>query len=148
MIREGVQLPEGVQEKIPALIEGLEEDQDIAALFLFGSLAYGNLKPLSDLDFGLLLASSMGKKHRFQKHLDLMGFFNDFFKTDEIDLIDMRGVPPRIAFNILKTGKLLICNDSSELIDFQEDTVRKHLDFKYVRDRFDDVFLEGIGYHG
>jgi len=148
MIREGVQLPEGVQEKIPALIEHLKENQDIAALFLFGSLAHDNLRPLSDLDFGLLLSSSMDKKHRFQKLLDLMGFFNDFFKTDEIDLIDMRGVPFRIAFNILKTGKLLICNDSSELIDFQEDTVRKHLDFKHVRERFDDVFLEGIGYHG
>ena len=148
MIREGVKLPEGVQEKIPELMEHLRVDQDIAALFLFGSLAHGNLNPMSDLDFGLLLSSSMDKNLHFQKLLDLMGFFNDFFKTDEIDLIDMRGVPPRIAFNILRTGKLLFCNDPSALIDFQEDTIRKHLDFKYLRDRFDGVFLEGIGYHG
>lgn len=148
MIREGTKLPEGIDEKIPDLSAQLKEDQDIAALFLFGSFATGNLKPLSDLDFGLLLSDRMDKASRFQKLLDLLGFFNDFFKTDEIDLIDMRDVPARIAFNILKTGKLLFCRDPSALIDFQEDTVRKHLDFKYVRARFDEVFLEGIGYHG
>jgi predicted nucleotidyltransferase len=148
VIREGVKLPKGVEGKIPVLIEHLKEDQDITALFLFGSLAHGNLKPLSDLDFGLLLSDRMDKKLRFQKLLDLLGFFNSFFKTDEIDLIDMRGVSPRIAFNILKSGKLLVCNDPSELIDFQENTIRKHLDFKCLRDSFDDVFLEGIGFHG
>lgn len=148
MIREGVKLPGNVERKIPDLNECLKGDRDISALFLFGSLADGNLKPLSDLDFGLLLSGRMDEKQRFEKLLELMGLFNDFFKTDEIDLIDMRGVSPRIAFNILKTGKLLFCNDPSALIDFQEDVVRKHLDFKYLRDRFDDVFLEGIGYHG
>lgn len=148
MIREGVKLPGNVERKIPGLNECLKGDRDISALFLFGSLADGNLKPLSDLDFGLLLSGRMDKQRRFEKLLELMGLLNDFFKTDEIDLIDMRGVSPRIAFNILKNGKLLFCNDPSVLIDFRENVVRKHLDFKYLRDRFDDVFLEGIGYHG
>jgi len=148
MIREGVKLPEGVQQKIPDLARNLSPDKDVISLYAFGSLTHDTLKPLSDLDFGILLTDRIDKKQRFQKLLDLIGYFTGFLKTEEIDLIDMRDVSPRIAFNILKSGKLLICNDPSELIDFQENTVRKHLDFKCLRDSFDDVFLEGIGFHG
>jgi uncharacterized protein len=148
MIREGVKLPEGVQQKIPDLARNLSPDKDVISLYAFGSLTHDTLKPLSDLDFGILLTDRIDKKQRFQKLLDLIGYFTGFLKTEEIDLIDMRDVSPRIAFNILKSGTLLICNDPSELIDFQENTVRKHLDFKCLRDSFDDVFLEGIGFHG
>jgi predicted nucleotidyltransferase len=148
MIREGVKLPEGVQQKIPDLARNLSPDKDVISLYAFGSLTHDTLKPLSDLDFGILLTDRIDKKQRFQKLLDLIGYFTGFLKTEEIDLIDIRDVSPRIAFNILKSGKLLICNDPSELIDFQENTVRKHLDFKCLRDSFDDVFLKGIGFHG
>ena len=119
MIREGVKLPEGVQQKIPDLARNLSRDKDVISLYAFGSLTHDALKPLSDLDFGILLTDRMDKKQRFQKLLDLIGYFTGFLKTEEIDLIDMRDVSPRIAFNILKSGKLLICNDPSVLIDFQ-----------------------------
>ena len=148
MIREGFKLPEGVHRKIPELVRSFSRDKDIVALYAFGSLAHDALKPLSDLDFGMLLSERMDKSQRFQKNLDLIGLFTDFFKTEEIDLINMRDAAPRIAYNIMKTGKLLICNDKSELINFREQTVKFYIDFKNLRDRFDAEFLMGIGYHG
>jgi UTP:GlnB (protein PII) uridylyltransferase len=39
---------------------------DMVALFAFGSLAKNTLKPLSDLDFGILLNSRLRKKQRFE----------------------------------------------------------------------------------
>ena len=148
MIREGVKLPEKVQNKIPDLVRSVASDKDIVALFAFGSLARNALKPMSDLDFGVLLSFRLDKNERFKKHIELIKLFTDFLKTDEIDLIEMNDVPPRIAFQILKTGKLLFCNDRTTLIDFRERLIKTFLDFKPVREAFDSVFLKGIGYHG
>lgn len=43
---------------------------------------------------------------------------------------------------------MLLSNNGLELANFYEQLVKKYLDFKYMRDAFDTVFLEGIGYHG
>jgi uncharacterized protein len=148
MIREGQQLPENVTDRIPLLIEQIEKDTDIVALYAFGSLATGDLKPLSDLDFGILVSSKLGKKKRFDKHLDLIGKFNEVFRTDEVDLVIMNDAPMRFSHNIIKSGKLLYCSNRTELSNFIEKTIKLYLDFRYFRDAFDDTFLKGIGYSG
>jgi predicted nucleotidyltransferase len=148
MIREGVKLPKGIQNRIPELIELIGSDKDIVALYSFGSLARNKLNPLSDLDFGILLSSRMDKKQRYEKHLDLIGTFTSVLKTDEIDLIILNQATTRFAFQILKTGKLLFCNDRPTLIKFCEHVVKYYLDFKVLRDTFDEAFLKGVGYHG
>ena len=50
--------------------------------------------------------------------------------------------PLEIAFQILKTGKLLFCNDRAALTDFRERLVKMYLDFKPVREAFDLGFSE------
>ena len=148
MIREGRKLPLDVQTKVGEIIQFVEADPDVTALYAFGSLASGVLKPLSDLDFGVLLDARLDNKQRFDKHLELIGVFNDTFRTDEIDLIIMNDAPIRMVFQILKTGRMLTCRDSGALIDFRDCLVKNYIDFKFMRDEFDAVFLEGIGYHG
>lgn len=148
MIREGRKLPPDVQEKIPEIIQVVETDSDVSALFAFGSLAAGTLKPMSDMDFGILLNDRLDKEQRFAKHIELIGVFNSTFRTDEIDLIVMNDAPIPMTFQILKTGKMLSCRDVGALTAFRERQVKKYLDFKCMRDAFDAVFLEGIGYHG
>jgi predicted nucleotidyltransferase len=148
MIREGHKLPEDVIDRIPVLIERIEKDTDIVALYTFGSLATGDLKPLSDLDFGILVSCKLDKKERFDKHLDLIGKFNEVFKTDEVDLVMMNDAPMRFSHNIFKSGDLIHCGNSRELADYIEKTVKLYLDFRFFRDAFDDSFLKGIGYSG
>ena len=148
MIREKPKLPHNILRRIPKLVTSLADDKDIVALYSFGSLAQNALKPLSDLDFGILLSSRMGKKECFDKHLKLVGLFTESIQTEEIDLVFMNHAPSNIAFQIVKTGKLLLCNDRRALIDFREQLVMSYLDFKFVRDAFDSAFLKGVGYHG
>jgi predicted nucleotidyltransferase len=148
MIREGHKLPEDVTDRIPVLIEQIEKDPDIMALYAFGSLATGDFKPLSDLDFGILVSGKLDKQKRFDKHIELIGKFNEVLKTDEVDLVMMNDAPMRFAYNIIKSGKLIHCGDSTELTDFIEKTVKLYLDFRFFRDAFDDTFLKGIGYSG
>lgn len=148
MIREGVKLPKDVQNRIPELVNVLACDKDVVALYAFGSLAKNSLKPLSDLDFGFLIDSRLNKRQRSDKHLALIGLFTDTLKTEEIDVINMRDAPHRIAFQILKTGTLLFCSDKLALTDFREVMIKSYLDFKHAINAFDAVFLRGIGYHG
>jgi len=148
MIREGHKLPKNVIDRIPELIEQIKKDTDVVALFSFGSLATGGLKPLSDLDFGILVSGKLDKQERFDKHLDLIGIFNNFFQTDEVDLIMMNDAPMRFCHNIIKSGKLLYCSSQKELAEFVEKTIKLYLDFRFFRDAFDDAFLKGIGYSG
>jgi len=148
MIREGRKLPGDVTDRIPVLIEQIEKDRDIVALYAFGSLAAADLKPLSDLDFGILVSGKLDKQKRFDKHLDLIGKFNDVLKTEEVDLVMMNDAPMRFSHNIIKSGKLLYCRSKIELADFIEKTIKLYLDFRFFRDAFDDTFLKGIGYSG
>jgi predicted nucleotidyltransferase len=148
MIREGHKLPEDVIDQIPVLIEQIEKDTDIVSLYAFGSLATGDLKPLSDLDFGILVSGKLDKQERFNKHLDLIGIFNEVLKTDEVDLVLMNDASMRFCHNIIKSGKLLYCSSKTELLDFIEKTIKLYLDFRFFRDAFDDTFLKGIGYSG
>jgi hypothetical protein len=77
-----------------------------------------------------------------------VGLFIESLQTEEIDLVLMNHAPSNIAFQIVKTGKLLLCNDRRALIDFREQLVMSYLDFKFVREAFDSAFLKGVGYHG
>lgn len=148
MIREGKKLPLDVKNKVPEIIKAVEADPFVIALYAFGTLATGILKPLSDLDFGILLDDRLDKNQRFEKHIELIGKFNDTFRTDEIDLIILNDSPNRMAFQILKTGKMLACKNIAALTDYRECLVKNYLDFKFMRYSFDAAFLEGIGYHG
>lgn len=146
MIREGKKIPSDVKENIPVIVEKLSPDREITALYVFGSLAKGVLKPLSDLDFGILLSGKLTKKNRFTKHLYLIGIFSDIFHTEEIDIVIMNDAPLHFCYNIIRSGKLLLVNNKKEFIDFHELVVKKYLDFSYYQNEFDDAFLKGIGY--
>lgn len=148
MIREGRKLSPLVTDRIPVIVEEVYKDSAVVALFSFGSLSKGTLRPLSDLDFSVLVSNNLDPTERFEKHLNLIGLFNQVLKTDEIDLVLLNDVPIGFSFNIIFSGRLLYCRNSPELNDFIAKTIKFYLDFKFFRDEFDRAFLEGIGYHG
>jgi len=148
MIRDGIKLQGNILERLPALIQAVKQHFEIVAFYSFGGAAKNELKPLSDLDFAILLSKQLTKRQRFDKHLELIGIFNNLFRTDEIDLIILNDAPLRFCFTILTTGKLLYFRNKDDLIDFRDQVLKYYLDFKYFRDSFDKVFLEGVGYDG
>ena len=148
MIRDGIKLKINVLERLPDLIQAVKQHSDVVALYSFGSVAKKELRPLSDLDFAILLSFRLTRRQRFEKHLGLIGIFNTIFRTDEIDLTILNNAPFRFCFVVLKTGKLLYYKNKAELIDFRDQVIKNYLDFKYFRDSFDHAFLKGIGYNG
>jgi predicted nucleotidyltransferase len=148
MIRDGHKLPPHIKTKIPELLDRVAEKSEVVALYAFGSLASGDLKPLSDLDFGILISRMLDKQKRFDDHLDLLGTFNQVLGTDEVDLVMMNDAPMRFSYNIIKSGKLIYCRNITELAEFIEKTIKFYLDFQFFRNAFDNAYLKGIGYSG
>jgi predicted nucleotidyltransferase len=148
MIREGKKLPDNILERVPKVVEAVKLHPEVLALYAFGSVAKKELKPLSDLDFAILLSNQMNRRQRFEKSLDLIGLFNSVFHTDEIDLIILNDAALRFCHTILKTGKLLYFKDEADLIDLCEHVVKNYIDFRYFRDSFNKTFIQGIGYDG
>lgn len=147
MIKEK-NLPPGIMEKIPLLVEALRRREDVIALFFFGSLANHKLKPLSDLDMALFLQEDMSKDRLFSRELDLMSLIAETLGTEEFDLIILNSAPLRFAHQILKSGKRIFVKDQKKLADFQEAVIKKYIDFKYYREQFDKEFLKGLKLHG
>ncbi|MBW2642336.1 MAG: nucleotidyltransferase domain-containing protein [Deltaproteobacteria bacterium] len=148
MIRDGIKLDNNVLERLPGLIQAIKQHSEVIALYSFGSAVNNELKPLSDLDFAILLSGQLNRQQRFKKHLELIGIFNTVFSTDEIDLTILNDAAFRFSFVVLKTGRLLYYRNKAELVDFRDQVVKNYLDFKYFRDSFDHTFLKGIGYNG
>ena len=148
MIREGRKIPVDAPKKIPEMVDLLSADPDVIALYAFGGLAKGQLKPLSDLDIAVMVSNMLTNTERFEKQLQLLSTLNRFFRTDEIDLVLLNDASPRFAHSILRDGKLLFCRDFKVLVNFTEYIRKRYFDFIYYRDCFDEVFLKGIGYCG
>jgi len=148
MIRNGIRLQGNVLERLPDLIQTLKQHSEVIAFYSFGSAVRNELKPLSDLDFAILLSSRLTKRQRFDKHLELIGIFNNVFRSDEIDLIILNGLPLHLCYTVLKTGELLYFRKKDDLVDLRDQVLKYYLDFKYFRDSFDKTFLKGIGYNG
>jgi len=137
-------LPENILEKL-TLLEQLKKDNRISALFLFGSIAKGELHPLSDLDIAVLIDKSFSKNELFSIHLEIIGEVLELLSINEVDVQLLNTAPPRFAHNILSTGKLVFCNNKNHLIDFTERNTLQYLDFKFYRDQFNYYFQQGIG---
>jgi predicted nucleotidyltransferase len=75
LIREGQKLSPDAAAQIPELLDRISKESENVGLYAFGSLTSGDLKSLSDLDFGLLVSRKLDKQKRFDKRLDLIGVF-------------------------------------------------------------------------
>ena len=77
MIKEGKKIRiDDIPVMLSKAIDILSKETLIICLYVFGNLASGTLKPLSDLDFGVLFSYGLNRDERFRKHLELIGILN------------------------------------------------------------------------
>jgi len=114
----------------PKLIKMFKQDEDVIAVYLFGSYATGNIGPLSDVDIAVLLYSKFPSESYFDKELYLLLKASDILRTDEVDLVILNRALFSFAYNILRENKLLFCRNDLERVKFQTKIVDGYLDFK------------------
>ena len=119
-----------------ALVERLEE-APVSLALLFGSYATGNATPGSDIDIGVVYDETL--EEVTDVHLSLVADLIRILGRDDIDVVRLTSVDPRIAVEALETGRLLVgsSEDATRLRDRLE-TARKDQE-DLVQHRIEDA---------
>lgn len=116
----------------------------IAAIYLFGSQARGDVGPLSDYDFAVLFDGHAAESRFFDLKLKIMGELSSCFKTDRVDLVVLNQAPSNLAMKVIAEGVVIGCRDDRQRIDFEVKTMRVYLDREYYEERYNTTMHQQI----
>ena len=91
-----------------------EESSGVASAYLFGSHAEGRAHRESDVDVGVLLHYGVYStaRARFDARVRLSARIAAALRVDQVDLVVLNDVPPRLARRIVTEGRRVFCADS------------------------------------
>jgi uncharacterized protein len=125
------------------LIAFLKTQPDIAAAYLFGSLAQGRATPRSDIDLAILLKQDPRLLERaFERQLKLMDEFRRFADR-EVDVVILNTAPPVLKDQVLRYGRRIYEHDRLTRVEFEVRAGQAYADAIPVYDFFTQaVFTE------
>lgn len=104
---------------------------EVAAAYVFGSVARGQARPDSDLDVGLVFAR---RNEDVRDHLDLIAQLADGISRlighERVDLVVLEPQGPIFCHKVLCDGRLIYEGDRDRRIDFESETIVRALDFR------------------
>jgi hypothetical protein len=115
----------GKNKKVPddvalgAVLEEIRSKDSVIAIILFGSVARGQARPISDIDLCIITKKEITEPEQ----IDLLSY-----GSEKIDVSLFRDLPPTIRFRVIKEGKTLFCRDPLAHHRIKVDTVREYLD--------------------
>lgn len=115
-----------------ALIDTLADEEAVAAVYLFGSLARGTAGALSDIDVGVLLRPAHDDPHLCDRAMDALC---RRLRTSRVDVIALADAPMPLRYHAVRDGSVVVCRDAATLERFVAESVLQYLDFKPLRDR-------------
>ncbi len=111
----------------------LARHPQIAAAWLFGSVARGEARPDSDLDVAILLRDEPSDAPQRWLH-DLVAELERFSPSGRVDLVLLGRQGPVFRHRILAQGTLVHDADREARFAFEERTTRDYLDWKPTHD--------------
>ena len=126
------------------LINYLRTQPDIAAEYLFGSLATGRATPQSDIDIAVLLMPVPDDPvELLNRQLELADQLRRFSDRD-MDVVILNKVPLILRRQVLAHGRLLYQGDRNTRADFEVQTGKEYADLKPMYDFFKETLFEEI----
>lgn len=120
-------IPSDIYERLPRVAEALEQDPRVVFAYLFGGVAAGDIKPLSDIDIALYLNCL---DDLAEVKLALFQRLSDILSTSEIDLVILNTAPVSLAGRILQKRQLLVDKEPFCRHLFESRTLREFFDFR------------------
>ncbi len=102
---------------------------EIAAIYLFGSVAEGHAGPLSDLDVGVLLAEPAARSSLMDRRLALIADVSHACRRPDVDVVILNEAPPLLAYEVVGRGTLLFERDRDQRVAFEARAAGQYLDF-------------------
>lgn len=119
-------------EKYKEVVEGLltkvRQDEDVLAVFLFGSVARKEQTPLSDMDICLVLTP---QSTPFET-LVLSRKRLDYLKHTLLDIQIFQQLPLYVRRRVLKEGQILFVRNETLLYELAFRTAQAFEDFKHI----------------
>jgi predicted nucleotidyltransferase len=124
----------GSKKQLSKIIEDAKKDDEVLALFLFGSTTRKENHKNSDIDICLvLMPRSFTPKELSQKKLEYLKSFN-------LDIHIFQQLPINIKKRVIKEGKVLHCKDEDTLYEVTFTVIREFSDFEHIyRDYLKEV---------
>jgi predicted nucleotidyltransferase len=119
-------LPKNITTLLPRAESYLRSRSDIAFAYLFGSLAKGDPKPLSDVDIAIYLSQ---ENNIVERKLEILGQLMDLLETEEVDLVILNTTHLALKMKILEARKVLLDNLPFIRHCYESLTMREYFDF-------------------
>ncbi len=132
-------------------VEGLKRRISDAALgqgqvrlvYLFGSLAGGQVGPLSDADLAVLLAPGAPVA---RSRSQLASLFSAGLEGVAVDLVILNRAPVELAYAVIAQGEILFQRDPAERVEYEADVLSRYGDFLPFLRIQRQAILEGTGH--
>lgn len=106
-------------QQIAPLIRELFLKEEVIALVLFGSVARGQARSISDIDLCIITARDLPQSDRW----DLLSY-----GSQKIDVNLFWDLPVIIRFRIIREGRVMFCKDALLFHRIKAETVREYID--------------------
>jgi predicted nucleotidyltransferase len=134
-------LPDNIVSLLPEAGAYLQSREDVLFAYLFGGLAKGNPRPLSDIDIAVYLSKETGLMGR---KIEILGDLTNLLKTDEIDLVLLNSAPVTLKMKILENKKVIADKNSFLRHRYESMVMREYFDFSILeRAILERRFLRG-----
>jgi predicted nucleotidyltransferase len=140
MIRHN-RLPEDIIDRIQEAADYLNTRRDVLFAYLFGGLAKGPPKPLSDVDIAVFLSKNVDV---VRAKSEIIADLVDILHTDEIDLVILNESSLPLSMNVIKHNRVLVDKNPFVRHTFQSLVMRKYFDHH----QFESAILRRRFYHG
>lgn len=122
-----------MNKELQKIIEEVKNHPKVVAIYLFGSYARGEEKPLSDIDIAVILKDPDKKDEA-----DIGSLY-----SEKIDLVLFHRLPLHIQYEVFKYGKELFVRDEDYLLELKLAVLRKYLEYSRVYNYMQPEVLRG-----
>ena len=111
--------------------------------YLYGSFLRND--SYQDIDIALLLSGTVEPYALFKQQMQIAGEIEDLLSPHvPCDVRVLNGAPVEFQYEVIRTGRIVLCRNEEQKIDYETDIMRRYLDLKYLFDRVDQAFLTGV----
>lgn len=129
-----------IKTQIKEVKKYIGQNENILALYIFGSYGTNDECISSDIDLAVLFRSSPS----LFEELEIESDISQIFMRDDIDLVNLNKAPIDICHQVLYTGELLYCRDEIALSDFKEKVFNIYGDYGITLKKFYDNYMKGL----
>jgi len=117
----------------------------VGIVYLYGSRVEGVSRPNSDFDLGVVFQDPSVLENSLQVYSEFYDLFSEEFPVTfqrEVDIVFLQRASIQLRFEVVNKGKVLFEISPCVRVKFEEEVIRKYLDFAPFLKEYEEVTRE------